>query len=313
MVYTLTCSPALDYTLTLPAPLAPGGLNRAAQFGFEAGGKGINVSRVLKNLGAESRALGFVSGFTGREIKRRLGEAGIGTDFIDLDGPDTRVNVKILDGDGRETEVNGPGALVTQRALAALTKTLRRTVAPGDYLVLSGMPPENAAEDFYAGLIALANGAGALAALDFAGTAAAYRAALKERPYLIKPNLAELERAVCRRLDGEKAAAAAARELSDAGAGRVFVTLGGAGALFIGADRTAYRYVPPAGKPINAVGAGDSAVAGFIAARLEGLSEPEAFYYGCAAGTATAYGMGLAQREAVDRIFSGLPEMTRIQ
>ena len=187
MIYTLTLNPALDYIVALPQDLTPGTLNRAASESVEYGGKGINVSRVLTTLGVETRALGFLAGFTGKALASALNDAGLQTDFLWVSGGMTRINVKVRG--SRETEINGTGPVVTSEDMARLYERLER-LRPGDILVLSGSLAAGMEKDSCGRILQRLEGRGIRTVVDAAGDS--LHSALPYRPFLIKPNHSEL-------------------------------------------------------------------------------------------------------------------------
>lgn len=297
MIYTLTLNPAIDHVIRL-ARVEEGETNRAREELVKAGGKGINVSRVLKNLGAESRALGFVAGFTGREIERLLQEEGIETGFVDLPAGFTRINTKIKA--KRETEINGPGPVISQEAVAALLDQLAELEA-GDVLFLSGSIPSSLGADFYAKIMEALKGRGVWLPLDTTG--ASLRACLPYHPFLVKPNRRELEDFFGAAIEDQAALLHYAQALKDLGARHVIVSLGGDGAFFLSEQGQSFFQKAPTGQVIDTVGAGDSLVAGFVYAMLQGKEAEAAFQYGVSCGSATAFSEGLAQKEAVEAIY----------
>ena len=298
MIYTLTLNPALDYMVRLPS-LRPGETNRAESAVLQIGGKGINVSCVLKELGVESIALGFVAGFTGEALEGELTRLGVATDFIRLPEGLTRVNVKLGATETHvETEINGIGPTITAEAMEALWAKLD-TLTEGDTLVLAGSIPPSLPRDLYgriaARIAARWTGRGIRLAVDAEGEALA--AVLPYSPFLIKPNRAELEGWAGRPLPSEDDLEAAVKALQGAGARNVLVSLGGDGALLLDEYGALHRAKAPAILPVNTVGAGDSMVAGFLAGLAEGY--PTALRWGIAAGSATAAAEGLAKGPAI--------------
>lgn len=260
MIYTVTLNPSLDYTMRLPA-LVSGEVNRSSSEEVTAGGKGINVSATLAKLGARSRALGFIAGFTGRELARLVREMGVDADFIELPEGATRINVKLKAGE--ETDINGSGAAITDEALTRLFERLD-ALKGGDTLVLAGSVPRGVPLDIYEQILARISGKGVRAVVD--AERELLLNTLKHKPFLIKPNLNELGD-----LFGEKPAtldeiAALARRLREMGARNVLVSMAGDGALLL--DERGELHFQKALKItlINSVGAGDAMVAGFLAA-----------------------------------------------
>lgn len=302
MILTVTCNPALDCTMVLPAPLA-GGVNRAARQTIRCGGKGVNVSAMLRALGLDSTATGFSAGFTGEALEREVRRMGVFPDFVRLKTGLTRVNVK-LRGEG-ETEVNAPGPAPDEEersALAAKTAAL----GDGDVLVLAGTVPHGMPGDWYARLLAPLKNRNVLTVVDAEGDL--LRTALPCRPFLVKPNreeLAALLGAGMTSLDDVRAGALRVREM---GARNVLVSLGPQGSLL--ADETgAVRYLPaPDGRVRGAVGSGDSMVAGFLAGWLGRHDYAWAQRMGTAAGSATAFSDGLAGSARVQEVLRTMNE-----
>lgn len=305
MVYTVTLNPSLDYVVSVEE-FRTGKLNRASREKLTPGGKGINVSAVLQNFGVENTALGFLAGFTGDEIKARLEKMGIRTDFIKLPEGFSRINVKLCSGE--ETEINGTGPAVGEDELAMLTKKLER-LREGDYLVLAGSAPGGVSEELYAGLQRSVKGRGVRTVVDASGGLLAR--ALPERPFLIKPNRAELEELAGERLEGVSGLLKAASGLRERGAMNVLVSLGREGALLLSETGGAFRVCAPQGKQICSVGAGDSMVAGFLASFLAEGNYERALCAGTAAGSAAAFSdslPGAAEAEALLRAGLVRPE-----
>ena len=304
MVYTLTLNPALDYVLRLPA-LSTGHTNRAKNEQIFPGGKGINVAYVLRELGVEARALGFIAGFTGAALKEKLKADGISTDFISLPTGHTRINVKLKETD-RETEINASGPAVPAEALQALKDQLA-SLREGDTLVLAGSIPPTLPRDLYAQIARTQVGRSVRLVVDAEGEA--LRAVLPYRPFLIKPNRAELEDLAGRSLPTEQDLLKAARELRECGAQNVLVSLGGDGALLVDAHGDVHRASAHSITPVNTVGAGDSMLAGFLAGLDGGYTH--ALILAQAAGAATAASEGLATRAEICKFHGESPEKLR--
>ena len=292
MIYTLTLNPAVDYILRLPA-ITEGATNRATSASVRFGGKGINVSLVLRELGVETTALGFSAGFTGEALEEELKRLGVLTDFVRLPDGMTRINVK-LGTNAAETEINAPGPAVSPEALEALLAKLDGLTA-ADTLVLAGSVPPSLPRDLYARILKRLDGRGIRFVVDTEGEALS--ATLPFRPFLIKPNRAELEALVGHSLPSEDALRSAAFSLCEAGARNVLISLGGDGALLL--DEYGDFHAAPAATihPVSTVGAGDSMVAGFLAGVSRGYDY--ALKLGIAAGGATAAVEGVATREDI--------------
>lgn len=293
MIYTVTFNPALDYVVRLEN-FQPGETNRTAGDEIQFGGKGINVSTVLRSLGVDSVALGFLAGFTGRELERGLRDAGVKTDFIWLKRGLTRINVKIKAGE--ETEINGRGPDIPPEALEELFARLDR-LREGDVLVLAGSIPAALPEDIYRRILERLKGRGVLSAVDAAGEL--LRSALPYRPFLVKPNCRELGELFGRTLTSGAEIEACARQLQAWGARNVLVSMAGDGSLLVDETGECRRLGVPRGRVRNSVGAGDSMVAGFLAGWLNHHDYSAAHRLGAAAGSATAFSDGLAAREDI--------------
>ena len=292
MVFTVTLNPAIDYIVKLPL-LREGGTNRAAAAEVQFGGKGINVSCVLRELGVDTTALGFAAGFTGEALAAHVAARGVHTDLIPIPEGLTRINVK-LKTDCGETEINAPGPAIPQEALEALMDKLDR-LTEGDTLILAGSIPPSLPRDLYSRIMARFSGRGIRFVVDAEG--AVLEAVLPHRPFLVKPNRAELEGLAGRQLATEEDLQHAASDLRRAGALNVLVSLGGEGALLLDEFGVFHRAPAAAIRPVNTVGAGDSMVAGFVAGLPQGYDY--ALKLGIAAGGATAASDGLADRRRI--------------
>ncbi|MBS5725597.1 MAG: 1-phosphofructokinase [Clostridiales bacterium] len=291
MIYTLTFNPAIDYIMRIDK-LKRGETNRSRSEEIQFGGKGINVSTILANLGQETVALGFIAGFTGEALDRAVTERGIRTDFIRLHGGNTRINVK-LKGDA-ETEINAQGPEIGEEDIAELYKRLD-AIAKGDTLVLAGSVPGTLPQNIYEKILARLSGRGIRFVVD--ATGALLTNVLKYHPFLIKPNRSELEEISGRNLHTDEEIAAAARKLRENGAVNVLVSLGADGALLVDAFDRVHRKQAIPGKVVNTVGSGDSMVAGFLVGVEQGYEY--ALALGNAAGSATAFASGLANKEEI--------------
>ena len=303
MIYTVTFNPAIDYVVRLDSPLALGQVNRAAGEDCGLGGKGINVSGVLAQLGCPSVALGFVAGETGAWLERGLAAQGIRTDFVHLAEGMTRINVKIKA--ARETELNGAGPRIPAQAMRELEEKLDRLQAE-DVLILAGSIPSCLPQDTYERLLARLEGRGVQAVVD--ATRQLLVNVLKYRPFLIKPNHHELSEIAGRVLNTDAERAAAARELQQRGARNVLVSMAGEGALLLDETGCTHRIGTPGGRVVNSVGAGDSMVAGFVAGWLQTGSYEQALRLGTACGSATAFALGLAQKADIDALLEQLSQ-----
>ncbi len=302
LIYTVTLNPAIDCVTELDA-LAAGRIHRARRQEIQCGGKGINVSVLLGRLGVENTALGFIAGFTGDALESGLCRMGVRTDFTRLQSGMTRVNIKLRD--GRETDVNAPGPVPDAAARAALAARLA-ALGAGDTVVFAGSLPRGMDEDTYADLSAPLAGRGVRVVVDAAG--GALRRTLPLSPFLIKPNREELSGLFGRALTGRAEIEDCARCLRDEGARNVLVSLAEEGALLIDETGRARFQAAPRGAARNSVGAGDSMVAGFLAGLARTGDTGQALRWGVAAGSATAFSVGLAEAKAIERALASLPQ-----
>lgn len=297
MIYTVTLNPSLDYFLSVEH-FSIGKTNRSTEEVYRPGGKGINVSWVLHNLGLESTALGFLAGFTGQEIKRQMESTGITTDFIELPRGMSRLNVKIKQMDA--TEINASGPVLSEENLKQLRQKLA-VLKKEDILILSGSLPGSVPTDIYKTLMEEVQGKEIPVIVDAIGDA--LLKTLPLHPFLIKPNHQELSELFCVELTTREQVVPYAKKLQEQGAGNVLVSLGGAGAVLLDQNGMVHESDVPRGKLINAVGAGDSMVAGFLTGYLEKQDMEHAFCMGVAAGSASAFSEGLADRETVEQLY----------
>lgn len=296
MIYTVTFNPALDYVIRVDH-LELGETNRSTSEELYFGGKGVNVSLVLKELGKENTALGFIAGFTGAALADDLQKRGIKADFIPLKEGLTRINVKMKG--AQETEINAQGPKIDEEAIAALWQKLEQLTAE-DTLVLAGSVPSTLPADIYERILALLEQKGTRCVVDATGKLLLN--VLKYKPFLIKPNHRELEELVGRELHNEAEIADAARELQAKGARNVLISRGKDGALLLTeTDRVLTAGVAKV-KAINTVGAGDSMVAGFVAGIDRGYEY--ALKLGSACGGATASLPGLATKDVIEKILN---------
>ena len=301
MIYTVTFNPAIDYVVRLDAPLEVGQVNRACGEDCVLGGKGINVSGVLAQLGCPSVALGFVAGETGAWLERGLAAQGLHTDFVHLENGMTRINVKIKA--GQETELNGAGPDIPDEALHQLEEKLDG-LTENDVLILAGSIPASLPQDVYERLLARLDGRGVRCVVD--ATRALLVNVLPYHPFLITPNTHELGEIVGRELHTDEEIAAAARTLQEKGARNVLVSMAGDGALLLDEQGQMHRIGCPKGRVVNSVGAGDSMVAGFVAGWQQTRSYAVALRLGTACGSATAFSLGLATKEKIDELLAQL-------
>ena len=292
MIYTVTFNPSIDYIVRLE-DLTVGEINRVNYEQILPGGKGINVSIVLKNLGHDSAALGFLAGFTGVAMQQMLHSFGVKDDFVRLDDGFSRINVKIKA--GRETEINGQGPVITEEAQRTLFEKLDR-LKSGDTLVLAGSIPNTLPDDIYERIMEHLAGRGIRIVVD--ATKNLLRRVLKYRPFLIKPNNHELGEMFGVELKTDDDIIFHAKKLQEEGATNVLISMAGDGAILLTSEGVFYRSAAPKGTLVNSVGAGDSMVAGFLAGFMESDGDYErAFYMGVATGSASAFSENLATRE----------------
>ncbi len=298
MIYTVTFNPAIDYVVRLDRELKVGDVNRARGEDCVLGGKGINVSGVLAELGCESVALGFVAGETGAWLERGLAAQGLKTDFVHLEHGMTRINVKIKA--EKETELNGAGPDIPEGAMQALETKLDR-LQKDDILILAGSIPASLAQTTYERLLARLEGRGVRAVVD--ATRDLLVNVLRYRPFLIKPNNHELSEIVGIKLTNDNEVVMAAKMLQEKGARNVLVSMAGDGALLLDKQGGVHRIGCPKGTVVNSVGAGDSMVAGFVAGyQQSGGNYDTALRLGTACGSATAFSLGLATRQDIEKL-----------
>ncbi|OLS02986.1 1-phosphofructokinase [Tissierella creatinophila] len=295
MIYTVTFNPAIDYTVELDK-ISLGETNRSKYSYILPGGKGINVSRVLNNLDIGNIALGFVGGFTGKFVEDYLKAQGLVTDFVYLE-EDTRINVKIKTTD--ETEINASGPNINEKDLEEFYKKLNR-LKQGDYLILAGNVQDSLPRDTYSNIQKRCASKGVKTIVDT--TREALTLTLENKPFLLKPNLHELESIFDIKIRDKSQAIIYAKKLIEKGAQNIIVSMGGEGALFVSKEK-AYFSQAPQGILKNSVGAGDSMVAGFLAKFIESEDSLEAFKYSVAAGSATAFSKDLCTKEEVEELF----------
>ena len=301
MIYTVTFNPALDYVLHLDK-LEVGEINRSVSEQIINGGKGINVSTVLKNLGVENTALGFCAGFTGDELERGINADGVKTDFIHLKNGFTRVNVKIRAQE--DTDINGQGPKIENEDIERLFEKLD-SIGQEDILVLAGSIPNTLPKDIYERILERLDGRGVKTVVDATGELLVN--VLKYKPFLIKPNNDELGEIFGKTLETDEEITEYAIKLREMGAENVLVSMGGAGAILVTADGCFKRGVAK-GKVVNTVGAGDSMVAGFLYGYLKSGDYEYALKTGTAAGGATAFTVGIATKEEIETVLNGLQD-----
>lgn len=275
--------------------------NRTCSEQMMAGGKGINVSIVLQNLGIENTALGFIAGFTGEEIRRQVSQIGIRAQFISIPEGISRINLKLRSIDG--TEINGMGPTIGQAQLDALYEKLD-TLTDQDTLVLAGSIPASMPSSIYSDIMERLQEKGVTFVVD--ATKQLLLNVLRYKPFLIKPNNHELGELFGVTLSTREAVVPYARRLQERGARNVLISMAGQGALLVAEDSSVHLTPAPKGTLVNAVGAGDSMVAGFLAGWQEQHDYGHAFRMGVAAGSASAFSRYLATREEVERVYTQL-------
>ena len=300
MIYTITLNPSLDYFVTVDS-LEAGRTNRTNSERMLPGGKGINVSIVLKNLGIANTALGFAAGFTGREIIRLLEEEGIRTDLIMLPEGYSRINLKIQNMEG--TEINGIGPDIPAAGMEQLKAKIAQLI-DGDSLVLAGSIPKGVSPDIYKEMIQLTEDKNVSVVVDATGEV--LRQILPCRPFLIKPNHHELGELFGVELKERKDVIPYARKLQEEGARNILVSLAGKGAVLLTEDGQILEMDTPKGQYVNGVGAGDSMVAGFLAGWQEKRNYQHAFRLAVCAGSASAYSENLAGRSEIEALWMGI-------
>lgn len=297
MIYTVTFNPSLDYIVSVE-DFKLGITNRTSSELMLPGGKGINVSTVLGNLGIENTALGFAAGFTGEEIIRQVEHMGIRSDFIMVPDGISRINLKLKSIDG--TEINGCGPEISEAAVAELMEKLE-VLGEEDVLVLAGSIPSSMPDDIYRRILKRLQGRGVTAVVD--ATKDLLLNVLEYRPFLVKPNNHELGEIFQVELWDRKSVVSYARKLQEMGAQNVLVSMAGEGAVLAAQNGTVYETPAPEGTLVNGVGAGDSMVAGFLAGWMEKQDFRHAFYMGVSAGSASAFSERLATREEIKHIY----------
>ena len=297
MIYTVTFNPSLDYIVSVD-DFKLGLTNRTSSELLLPGGKGINVSTILTNLGIESTALGFVAGFTGDEIIRKVEESGVRSDFIRIGDGISRINVKLKSIDG--TEINGMGPDISREKTEELMEKLD-VLDEGDVLVLAGSIPVSMPDDIYSRILERLEGKGVTFIVDATGEL--LMNVLKYQPFLIKPNNHELGDIFKVNLETREEVVPYGRKLQAMGAKNVLISMAGEGAVLVAEDGSVYDAPAPEGVLVNAVGAGDSMVAGFTAGWMEKKDYRHAFYMGVAAGSASAFSEYLATKNEIMSLY----------
>ena len=296
MINTITLNPSLDYIVKVDS-FKVDSLNRIEEERICAGGKGINVSIVLKNLGVANTALGYVAGFTGDEILRQIESHGVSCDFVKLQKGFSRINVK-LKSDG-ETEINGAGPEITEDDLKVLYDKLSH-LTKGDYLILSGSIPTSVPDDIYENIMNSLLDTGVEFIVD--ATKELLVKVLKYKPFLIKPNHHELAEMFNVELKDDGDIIKYGKKLQEMGAKNVLISMAGDGAILLPENGEAIKREVPKGILKNSVGAGDSMVAGFLCGYLKNKDIDEAFKMGIATGSASAFSEELATEDEVYKL-----------
>lgn len=300
MIYTVTFNPSLDYIVSVD-DFKLGLTNRTSSELILPGGKGTNVSTVLKNLGFESTALGFVAGFTGNEIVKRLNDMGIKSDFISIENGISRINLKLKSIDG--TEINGAGPDISEEKVNKLMDKLNQ-LKEGDVLVLAGSIPSSMSDNIYRDIMADLKDRGVMIVVD--ATKDLLLNVLEYHPFLIKPNNHELGEIFDVKLTTREEVIPYGRKLQEKGARNVLISMAGEGAVLIAENGEVYSSPAPKGTLVNGVGAGDSMVAGFMTGWMEKQDYEHAFRMGVATGSASAFSEYLATRPEVEEVYKQL-------
>ena len=293
MIYTVTFNPSLDYIVSVN-DFQLGLTNRTDSELILPGGKGINVSTILMNLGIDSTAFGFAAGFTGEEIIREVEAMGIRSDFIKIDSGISRINLKLKNIDG--TEINGSGPEISEEKIEELLRKLD-ILGEGDILVLAGSIPASMPADMYSTIMDRIQHKNVTFIVD--ATKDLLINVLKYKPFLIKPNNHELGELFDVKLTTREEVIPYGKKLQKQGARNVLISMAGEGAVLVAEDGSVYEAPAPKGTLVNAVGAGDSMVAGFTAGWIEKKDYRHAFYMGVSAGSASAFSEYLATKEEI--------------
>ena len=298
MIYTMTFNPALDYIVEVK-DLSLGSTNRTSYEQMLPGGKGLNVSFVLKNLGFETTALGFLAGFIGEEIERRVAQKGVAAAFVKLPEGCSRINVKVRNTDG--TEINGMGPEIPEEKVQEITAYLEQQLQNGDVLVLAGSIPASMPATIYMDIMKRLAAKEILVVVD--ATKELLWNVLSYRPFLVKPNHHELGELFGVTFSSREEVVPYAEKMQKLGARNVLVSMGGLGAVLVDEMGTVHLSEAPEGTVVNPVGAGDSMVAGFLAGWTEKKEYGYAFRMGLAAGSASAFSQDLATKEEVENVY----------
>ena len=302
MICTVTFNPSLDYIVSVE-DFKLGLTNRTSSELILPGGKGINVSTVLMNLGIENTALGFMAGFVGDEIVRKLEEMGVRSDFIRIPEGVSRINLKLKSIDG--TEINGMGPEISAEKVQELMKKLD-TLKAGDVLFLAGSIPSSMPDDMYEKIMARLDGKGVMIVVD--ATRDLLVNVLKYHPFLVKPNNHELGEIFGVELKTRQDVIPYGKKLQEKGARNVLISMAGEGAVLVAEDGQVFEKPAPKGILVNGVGAGDSMVAGFMAGWMEKQNYEHAFHMGISAGSASAFSENLATKEEIQVVYKQVTE-----
>ena len=302
MICTVTFNPSLDYIVSVE-DFKLGLTNRTSSELMLPGGKGINVSTVLMNLGIENTALGFMAGFVGDEIVRRLEEMGVNSDFIGISEGVSRINVKLKSIDG--TEINGMGPEISSDKVQELMEKLD-TLKKGDVLFLAGSIPSSMPDDTYEKIMERLDGRGVMIVVD--ATRDLLVNVLKYHPFLVKPNNHELGEIFGVELKTRQDVIPYGKKLQEKGARNVLISMAGEGAVLVAENGQVFEKPAPKGKLINGVGAGDSMVAGFMVGWMERQEYEHAFHMGISAGSASAFSENLAAKEEIQAVYKQVTE-----
>ncbi len=300
MIYTITFNPALDY-ITQVDNFEVGKINRTRTERILPGGKGLNVSTVLYNLGIENTALGFIAGFTGDELEKKVNSLGIKTNFIKVRNGITRINVKISS--NKETALNGNGPQITEENISELLEQINK-ITKEDIVILAGNIPSCIKNNIYEIICKKLQQNNITFVVD--ATRELLINILKYKPFLIKPNKEELEETFNIRIKTKEDIVIYAKKMQEMGAQNVLISLGGEGAILVTTDDKIYFSKAPRGKVINTVGSGDSMVAGFIAGYIKSGDFERAFKMGIAAGSASAFSINLATAQEVENLLKDI-------
>lgn len=299
MIYTVTFNPAIDYIAEVNN-LKMNEINRATSEKILAGGKGINVSVVLRNLGIDSVSLGFIAGFTGQEIKRKVEEFGIKTDFVYIPDKFSRINIKLQSSVAGvmlgETAINGEGPKISEKEISQLIEKIEK-LQKEDFLVLAGSVSRNMKDDIYEKICIKVKEKEAKIVADATGKLLVN--VLKHKPFLIKPNKEELEEIFEDKIETNEEIILYAKKLQEMGAENVLISMDQDGAILVTKDKKILHSKAPKGKLVNSVGTGDSMVAGFLTGYISYDDYEKAFKMGIAAGSASAFSENLATKEEI--------------